>query len=43
MLCSGYDHESNSRTKRIKLDPLVNIRNECVFFKYPKLEIDLAV
>jgi len=32
---SGYDHESNGRTKRIKLDPLVNIRNESVFFKYP--------
>jgi len=29
---SGYDHESNDRTKRIKLDPLVNIRNEkCIF------------
>jgi hypothetical protein len=39
---SGYDHESNGRTKRIKLDPLVNIRNESVFFKYPKLEIDLV-
>jgi hypothetical protein len=42
MLCSGYDHESNGRTKIIKLDPLVNIRNESVFFKYPKLEIDLV-
>jgi hypothetical protein len=31
MLCSGY-HESNGRTKIIKLDP----------FKYPKLEIDLV-
>ena len=39
---SGYDHESNGRTKRIKLDHSVKIRNESVFFKYPKLEIDLV-
>ena len=39
---SGYDRESNERTKRIKLDHLVKIRNESVFFKYPKLEIDLV-
>jgi len=42
MSCSGYDHESNGRTKRIKLDHLVNIRNESVLFKYPQLEIDLV-
>jgi hypothetical protein len=42
MLCSGYDHESNGRMKRIKLDPSVNIRNESVLFKYPKIELDLA-
>jgi hypothetical protein len=42
MTCSGYDHESNDRMKRIKLDPLVNIRNESVFFKYSNFEIDLV-
>jgi hypothetical protein len=25
MFCSGYDHESNCRTKRIKLDPWVKM------------------
>jgi hypothetical protein len=39
---SGYDHKSNGRTKRINSDPLVNIRNESVFFEYLKLEIDLV-
>jgi hypothetical protein len=34
MLCSGYDHDSNRRTKIIKL-----IQRS---FKYPKLELDLV-
>jgi len=43
LLLGGSDHESNGRTKRIQFkDPLVNIRNQSVFFKYPKLKIDLV-
>jgi hypothetical protein len=41
-LLGGSNHESNGRTKRIKLDLLVNIRNKSVFFKYPQLKIDLV-
>jgi len=34
--------KTSENNMKKKLDPLVNIRNERVFFKYPKLEIDLV-